>query len=86
MKDKVVVITGASSGIGKALAMNLARLGANVILAARSYEKLSEVSDQINAKYSGFALPIVTDVTKEKDCENLIGRTISEFGRIDIIS
>ena len=84
MKNKVVIITGASSGIGKACAEEFALRGARVVIAARNTEKLQELSNQIKSK--GFeVLPIQTDVSVEDDCKNLIEKTIEIFGSIDIL-
>ena len=63
IKDKVVIITGASSGIGEATAMLLAEKGAKLVLAARREEKLKSIIEKINEK-SGEAVYLVTDVTK----------------------
>jgi len=84
MKDKVVIITGASSGIGKALAYELASRGASVVLAARSKDKLEELVkelESINAR----ALAVPTDVSIEQDCANLIQATTDKFGKIDVL-
>lgn len=83
--NKVIVITGASSGIGKALAEEFAKRGANIVLGARQYVKLCEITNDIQAKYNVKALAVQTDVTKEKDCENLINQAIYTMGRIDIL-
>ena len=91
MKDKVVIITGASSGIGKALAFECARRGAKLSLGARDGEKLRMISEEITVKsekfaYSGCGVMVVnTDVTKEADCKNLIVKTIERYGRIDVL-
>ncbi len=84
-KDKVVVITGASSGIGKALAEELAKRGANVVLAARQFVTLCELTAQIEASYQVKALAIQADVSKEEDCEQLIKQSIQTFGKIDVL-
>lgn len=84
MKDKVVIITGASSGIGEALARNFANQNANVVLAARSLEKLETIKKDI-ATDSNNILIVKTDVSKEEDCKNLIEETIQKFGKIDTL-
>ncbi len=85
MKDKIVIITGASSGIGKACAVECAKRGAKVALAARNVEKLQETAIEIQKKYHTETLSIQTDVTQETDCENLIEKTVQHFGKIDIL-
>lgn len=86
MKDKVVVITGASSGIGLAAAEEFAAKGANVVLAARNMEKLNEVVHSLQTQYGGQKfLAVATNVQEEKDCENLIRKTVETFGKIDIL-
>jgi short-subunit dehydrogenase len=84
MKNKLVIVTGASSGIGKACAIRFAQKGANIVLAARSAERLKEVATEIS-KYDVEVLSLVTDVSKEQDCKNLIETTLTKFGRIDIL-
>ena len=84
MKNKLVIITGASSGIGKACAEKFAQEGANLVLAARSADKLSEVAENI-ARYGVQVLPVVTDVTREEDCKNLVEKALIKFGKIDVL-
>ncbi len=84
MKDKVVIITGASSGIGKALALEYATRGAHVVMAARNEERLHQAAEEVSA--SGVkVLAVVTDVSAEADCKNLINKSIEEFGGIDVL-
>lgn len=85
MRDKIVVITGASSGIGKACALEYAKRGAKVVLAARNSQKLKETAKEIQNIGGQPPLYVTTDVTQESDCEQLIKKTISHFGRIDIL-
>ncbi len=84
LKDKVVIVTGASSGIGKAIAIEYARNGANVVLAARNTGKLLRLKLDIE-KEGGNAVFVETDVSKEADCKNLIEQTVNKFGKIDIL-
>ena len=82
-KNKVVIITGASSGIGLATARLLADYQSKVVLAARSEDKLENITQELSKKTS--AIYVKTDVQIEQDCVNLIEQTIKEFGRIDIL-
>lgn len=84
IKNKVVIITGASSGIGEATAKLLAEKGAKLVLAARREEKLIEIVDEIKA-HSGEAVYQVTDVTKREDNQRLIDFTLATYGKIDVI-
>ena len=84
MKNRVIIITGASSGIGKALAFALAKKGNKLVLAGRNKEKLNAVLQKMN-EVNISAISIVTDVCKKEDCKNLINKCITEFGRIDVL-
>ncbi len=84
MKNKVVIITGASSGIGEACAIEFANKGANVVIAARNMEKLNVVADKIK-KIGVEVLAVKCDVSIQADCENMVKETISKFGRIDTL-
>ena len=83
-RDNVVVITGASFGIGRELAFQLADHGAWLALASRNAEKLNEVSKQCHQR-GGRTIVIPTDVANQSQCQNLIERTILEYGRIDTL-
>ncbi len=82
MTGKVIIITGASSGIGKALALEFFSRGAKLALGARRIDQLEEFRDTL---HSSDILCIQTDVSSESDCKNLIERTIKKFGRIDVL-
>ena len=82
--DKVVVITGASSGIGEATALLLAERGAAVVLGARRTERLEKLAHGIRER-GGRAVNCSTDVTRSEDVERLVGRAVEEFGRLDVL-
>jgi len=84
MKDKVIIITGATSGIGRALAFECASRGARLVISARNNEKLMEVSEDL-LRTGIRILPVKADVSVEEDCRELIRRTIEEYGCIDIL-
>lgn len=84
MKGKVVIITGASSGIGKSCAFEFSKLGASLMLAARSEVKLSKISEEIN-KNGGNSIFFATDVSIENECNEMVKKTISVYGHIDIL-
>ena len=84
MEGKVAVITGASSGIGRATAMRFAPEGAKVALVARSAAKLAEVAAEINAT-GGTAMAVPADVTQEGDIERVVSATVEAFGGIDVL-
>lgn len=81
---KVVVITGASSGIGKATAELLAALGAKVVIGARRAEQLEKIAEAINQN-GGQAVYAVTDVTKRQDLNDLVALALEHFGRLDVM-
>lgn len=83
-KDKIVIVTGASSGIGEAIAREFARAGSKVVMAARSEQKLQRIAKGINDGGDA-AIFIKTDVSIEADCKSLIEKTIAEYGKIDIL-
>lgn len=84
IREKVTIITGASTGIGRATARLFAEHGAIVVLAARSAEKLEALAQQLRAQ-GRQALAVPTDVTQEAVVRHLVARTIDTYGRIDII-
>lgn len=82
LADKVIIITGATSGLGEATAILAAQLGATVVLAGRRQERGQDLVARIQ-KDGGRALFVTTDVTREADIEALVARTVAEFGRVD---
>jgi NADP-dependent 3-hydroxy acid dehydrogenase YdfG len=84
IQDKVVMITGASSGIGEAVAKELATKGAKLVLAARREERLMKLQNEIN-RNRGQAIYQVTDVTSPVQMEVLAEAALKEYGRIDIL-
>ena len=84
MKDKVVIITGASSGIGKALAEEFSDRGSKVVIVARSEEKLYQLGEILKKKNLN-VLTVKADVSNETDCEKIINETVKHFGTIDIL-
>ena len=84
LKNKVVVVTGASSGTGKATAIEFANKGAKVVLAARRVERLKKLQKYISA-FNKKCIYVKTDVTNEKEVKALFDRAEKEFGRIDIL-
>ncbi|MHB1354426.1 MAG: SDR family oxidoreductase [Anaerolineae bacterium] len=82
--QKSVIITGASSGIGRELALQLASQGANLVLAARRVEKLEALAAECRA-LGGQALTVPTDVTLESECASLVTRAVEAFGAVDML-
>jgi len=83
MKDKVVIVTGASSGIGLATARVFGANGAKVVLAARRLELLEQLAPSVAP--ADRVLCVQCDVTSEEDCRALVEKTVARFGRIDVL-
>lgn len=84
-EHKTIIITGASSGIGKACAEEFARKGANLVLAARQYTTLCEIVKDLETRFKIKAIAVQCDVSNEDDCKNLIERAVSTFKTIDVL-
>jgi len=91
LTDRVAIITGASRGIGRALALGLARDGCRVVLAAKSIESTAKLPGSIHtvaaevADLGGEALPVAVDVRDEAQIDRLVEQTLARFGRIDFL-
>ncbi len=85
LKNKTVIITGASSGIGKSCAEQFAKKGANLALGARQYVTLCEVAQDLEKRYGIKAIAVQCDVSIESDCKDLIDQANNSFKRIDVL-
>ena len=83
-QGRVVAITGASAGIGRATALRLARDGSAIVACARRADRIERLAAEIEAA-GGRALAVVADVTSEIDMNNLVARAVERFGRLDVI-
>lgn len=79
---KVVLITGASSGIGRATAVHLAKLGASLSISGRNVSNLKDVQTEINGKH---CFTVAGDVTKEADTQHILNETVKRFGKLDVL-
>ena len=84
IKGQVAIVTGASSGIGYATALAIAKAGAKVVAGARRKERLEQLQKEIE-KAGGECIAVACDVTKRSDCENLIDAAIKKWNKIDIL-
>jgi len=84
IEGKVVVITGASSGLGESTARHLADLGATVVLGARRKDRLDAIVTDVTAK-GGNALAVTVDVTKREQVDTLIQAAVKAYGKIDVL-
>jgi len=85
LKNKTVIITGASSGIGKSCAEQFAKRGANLVLGARQYVTLCEIAQDLEQRFGIKAIAVQCDVSKESDCKELINQANTTFKRIDVL-
>lgn len=84
-KDKVVLVTGSSRGIGRSIAVKFAKEGANVIINYKSNKKEAEAITEVISNYGNKCINIQADVSKEKDVSDMVNKIINEFGHIDIL-
>jgi NAD(P)-dependent dehydrogenase (short-subunit alcohol dehydrogenase family) len=84
LRDRIVIVTGASSGIGEGTAVAFAAAGARVVLAARRADRLQQIVARI-AQVGGTAVAVPADVTREEDVLRLFAAAVERFGRVDIL-
>jgi 2-deoxy-D-gluconate 3-dehydrogenase len=84
LQGKSGIVTGAGSGIGKSLATSLVQAGAEVVIAGRNIGRLESTAQEIR-QFGGPVVPIQADVAKMEDIQNLVDRTVEEFGKIDFL-
>nr|WP_320012770.1 SDR family oxidoreductase [uncultured Desulfobulbus sp.] len=84
INGKIIVITGASSGLGEATARRLSEQGATVVLAARRSDRITALAEELKSQ-GGQALAVTTDVTKVEQVQALVDATVETYGRIDVM-
>jgi len=84
LKDKVAIVTGGGTGIGKSIALEFARVGADVVVASRKQENLDKVAAEIQA-LGRQSLAVPTDIRVPEQVDNMVTQTMNKFGRIDIL-
>ena len=85
LKDKVAIVTGGSKGIGKVIARVLANEGVDVAICSRTLETLESTASELSKETGRKIIPVRADMTSSSDVQNVVDRTIEEFGRIDIL-
>ena len=84
LTDRIAIVTGASRGIGKAIALAFADAGADVVCASRTVEDLEKTAEEIRSK-GHRALVVPTDTSKKEDIDNMVEQTLKQFGTVDIL-
>lgn len=85
MQDKVVVVVGATGGIGSAVTRKLAQEGASLVLAARNSDRLATLASQLTSLEAGQVLSVPTDITNPSQVETLMSKAVAQFGQIDVL-
>ena len=84
LTDRVAIVTGGGTGIGRSIALEFAEFGADVVVSSRKLENLERVADEVKAR-GRHSLAIKADITKKTDIDHLVQKVMEEFGRIDIL-
>ena len=85
LKNKVIIVTGGGSGLGKAMTTYFLELGAKVAITSRDLEKLKNTADELTAQTGGTCLPIACDVRHYGQVENMLNEVLNQFGKVDIL-
>lgn len=85
IRGQTAVVTGASSGLGATFARTLAERGVNLVIAARRYEKLVKVAEELSSEYDVKVIPVKTDVSQEKQVINMVKTALEKLGSLEII-
>ena len=85
LEGKVAIVTGGSKGIGKAIALELAKEGVDVAICARTLETLESTAKELAERTGRRILPIVADTTKTEDVNNMINKVLADLGKVDIL-
>lgn len=83
LKDKVIVVTGGGSGLGKSMATYFLKLGAKLVITSRNFDKLKATADEMEAATSGEVLPVACDVRHYNEVESMLEKTLVKFGRVN---
>ena len=85
IRGQTAIVTGASSGLGVTFVETLAEHGVNLVIAARRYEKLVKVAEDVSSKFGVEVVPVQTDVSQEKQVVNMVKTAIEKFGSVEIL-
>ncbi|MFW6111148.1 MAG: SDR family NAD(P)-dependent oxidoreductase [Thermoproteota archaeon] len=85
VKGQTAIVTGASSGLGVTFAETLAEIGVNLVIAARRYGRLVEISEELSRNYGVKVIPVETDVTEEEQVTNMVETALQNFGSLQIL-